>query len=90
MFIDLFIWDDEDDPAGNYRHIVEGHDVTAEEVEEVLRGHEGGADGYSDSSGLPLVFGWTASGKHIVVVYRDESDDDLVVVRPVTAYPVEE
>ena len=23
-----FVWDMEDDPDGNYRHIVEGHDVT--------------------------------------------------------------
>ena len=32
------IWDDEDDPDGNYWHIcVEGHGLTREEVEEVLR-----------------------------------------------------
>ena len=32
------IWDDEDDEQGNYRHIVtEGHGITQEEVDEVLR-----------------------------------------------------
>jgi hypothetical protein len=91
MYIDLIIWDDEDDPGGNYRHIVGAGDVTAEEVDEVLHGHPGdGPDGYSESSGLPLVFGWTGSGKYIVVIYRDEGDDDLVIIRPVTAYPVPE
>jgi hypothetical protein len=90
MYIDIIIWDDEDDPNGNYRHIVGTEEVTAEEVEEVLRGHTGGADGYSVSSGAPLVYGWTSSGKHIVVIYRDESDDDLVVIRPTAAYPVNE
>jgi len=34
----VIIWDDEDDPDGNYWHIcVEGHGLTREEVEEVLR-----------------------------------------------------
>jgi len=34
-----FIWDLEGDSEGNYWHIcVEGHGVTREEVEEVLRG----------------------------------------------------
>jgi hypothetical protein len=90
MYIDVFAWDDEDDPDGNYRHIVGTDEVMADEVEEVLRGHPGEPDGYSESSGDPLVYGWTDSGKHIVVIYRDESDDDLVVIRPVAAYPVRE
>jgi len=29
-------------------------------------------------------------GKRIAVVYKDESDADLVIIRPVTAYPVRE
>jgi hypothetical protein len=90
MYIDLIIWDDEDDPDRNYRHIVGPGEVTAEEVDEVLLNHPGGPDGYSDSSGEPLVYGWTGSGKHIVVIYRDESEDDLVIIRPITAYPVPE
>ena len=34
----VVMWDDEDDPDGNYWHIcVEGHGLTREEVEEALR-----------------------------------------------------
>ena len=29
-------------------------------------------------------------GKHIVVVFEDLSDDDLIIIRPKTAYPVKE
>lgn len=33
----VIIWDDEEDPDGNYWHLfVEGHGLTREEVEEVL------------------------------------------------------
>ena len=50
MYIDLILWDDEDDPQGNVQHIVGPGEVTQEEVEEVLYDHEGTADS-SDSSG---------------------------------------
>ena len=30
------LWDLPDDPNGNYRRIIDGHDVTIEEVEEIL------------------------------------------------------
>jgi hypothetical protein len=88
MYIDLVIWDDEKEP-----HIVGPGEVTIEEVEEVIRNHRGdhlSPDDYSDSSGLPLIFGDTSTGKHVVVIYEDFSDDDLVVIRPITAYPVNE
>lgn len=88
MYFDLIIWDAEDDPDGNYQHIVGPGEVTAEEVDEVLINHEGGPDGFSDTTGNPMVYGWTSSGKHVVVIYRDESDDELVILRPITAYPV--
>jgi len=41
MYIDLIAWDVEDDPDGNYQHIVGAGEVTAEEVEEVLSNHHG-------------------------------------------------
>lgn len=88
MHVDVFDWDDEDDLDGNYHHIVGTGDVTDQEVEEVVRNHQGGPDAYSDSSGLPIVFGTTADGKRIAVVYEDESDAGLVIIRPVTSYPV--
>ena len=91
MHVDLIAWDAEDDPDGNFQHVVAGGEVTAEEVEEVLSGHHGGhSDAYSDTTGNPIIFGTTSSGKRIAVVYTDESDADLVIIRPVTAYPVRE
>jgi hypothetical protein len=41
-----------------------------------------------DATGNPIVVGTTSSGKRIAVVYSDESDAELVILRPVTAYPV--
>jgi hypothetical protein len=88
MYIDLVIWDDEDDPGGNFRHIVGAGEVTAREVEQILRDHRGAPDAYSDTSALPIVFGTTADGKRVAVVYEDESDAGLVIIRPKTSYPV--
>jgi hypothetical protein len=89
--MDLIAWDAEDDPDGNYRHIVGAGEVTAEEVEEVLSAHPGDhPDAYSDATGNLIIFGTTSAGKRIAVVYSDESDADLVIIRPVTAYPVPE
>jgi hypothetical protein len=91
MYFDLIAWDAEDDPDGNYQHIVGAGEVTAEEVEEVLSNHHGNhPDAYSDTTGNSIIFGTTSTGKRIAVVYSDESDADLVIFRPVTAYPVQE
>ena len=80
------IWDLPDDPDGNYVHITEGHDVTADEVEEVLRDPDSEA-AVSRSSGEPVVFGWTSTGKYIIVVYELVLDDPRTLY-PLTAYPV--
>jgi hypothetical protein len=89
MYIDLIAWDAEDDPDGNFQHIVGTGEVTADEVEEVVRRHEGDRpDAYSDATGNPIIFGTTSTGKRLAVVYKDESDADLVIIRPITAYPV--
>jgi len=91
MYMDLIVWDAEDDPDGNYQHIVGAGEVTAAEVEEVLSNHPGNQpNAYSDSTGNPMIFGTTTTGKRIAVVYSDESDADLIIIRPVTAYPVPE
>lgn len=50
------IWDLEDDSDGNYAHIMDGHDVTREEVEEVLR-NPNASESTSRRSGEPCVFG---------------------------------
>ena len=76
------IWDMDDDPEGNVQHCAE-HGVTQEEVEEVLQ-NAIDAD-VSHSSGRPVVFGDTSTGKHLMVVY-EETDADTVY--PITAYEV--
>ena len=79
-----FLWDLDDDERGNVRHIAE-HGVTVEEVEEVVR--SASAAQFSRSSGRPLVFGETAAGRLLVVIY-EEVDEDTIY--PVTAYEPEE
>jgi hypothetical protein len=80
------IWDLPDEPDGNYVHILDGHDVTIEEVEEVLTDPDSD-DAVSRSSGNPCVFGWTSTGKYIIVVYELVLDDPKTLY-PITAYPV--
>jgi len=83
----VIIWDDEDDPEGNYWHIcVEGHGLTCEEVKEVLRDEESEME-VSRSSGRPTAFGWTSSGERIAVVFEEMSEDPKLVY-PIAAYPV--
>ena len=76
------IWDMDDDPDGNVQHCAE-HDVTKEEVEEVLQ-HPSDAD-LSRSSGRPVVFGDTSAGRHLMVVYETIQAG---VVYPISAYEV--
>src|SRR5438046_850980 len=85
LFMEIgIIWGLKDDPESNYWHIVvAGHGITQEEVEEVLR-HPDSVD-WSNSSGQPISFGWTSTGKHLVVVWEHVQDDPLTIY-PVTAY----
>lgn len=76
------IWDMDDDPDGNVQHCAE-HGVSKEEVEEVLQSATD-AD-FSRSSGRPIVFGDTSTGRHLMVVY-EEIDADTVY--PITVYDV--
>jgi hypothetical protein len=78
------ICDLDDDPAGNVRYIAE-HDLTKEEVEEVLVDPE--RRGKSRSSGLPIVFGTTSRGRFIAVIFQEIDTD---TAKPVTAYDIEE
>jgi hypothetical protein len=79
------IWDLPDDPDGNVRHILDGHDVTIEEVEELFHNRDSDKS-FSRSSGRPMLFGWTSTGKYIAVVYEEVLDDPWTVY-PVTAFP---
>lgn len=79
------IWDDADDPDGNTAHVAE-HGLTPDEVDEVLL-DESLPIVSSRSSGRPGRFGWTSTGKHIVVFWDDVSDDPKIIY-PATAYEV--
>lgn len=77
------IWDLQEDPEGNVRHIAE-HGITPEEAEEVVR------DGYeaavaSRTSGRPMVFGWTSTGKYLAVTF-EIVDADAPQVYVITAF----
>ena len=76
------IWDLDDDPDGNVQHCA-AHGITKEEVEDVLQ-NPWDAD-LSRSSGLPVVFGDTSTGRHLIVAYEQIDDDS---VYPVTPYDV--
>jgi hypothetical protein len=84
---DFVEWDEEDDPRGNVQHIgLNG--LVPEEVEDVLYDPDA-QDDLSRSTGRPARFGWTSTGKHIIVVYELTRDSGITVLRPVTAYEVE-
>ena len=82
MRFDSIIWDLDDDPEGNVYHCAE-HGVTKEEVEEIVQ-NATDAD-ISRSSGRPVAFGDTSTGRHLMVVYEEIEAD---TVCPVTAYDV--
>ena len=74
MRFDSIFWDLDDDPDGNVQHCAE-HGVTKEEVEDVFQ-NATDAD-ISRSSGRPVVFGDTSTGRHLMVVY-EEIDADTI------------
>ena len=78
------IWDDENDPNGNVEHVAK-HGLMIEDVEGVLAAPTD--EDVSKSSGLPVVWGYTADNTYIIVVYEwlDES-----TIRVITAYEVPE
>ena len=80
-------WDGTDDPDGNVQHIAE-HGITVEEVEEVLLDRNS-EDTISRSSGRPITFGYTASGRYLAVVW-EHIDDDPLTIYPITAYDAPE
>ena len=82
MWISQILWDLDDDPDGNVQHIAE-HGITVEEVEDVLYAAEDVVASYS--SGRPITFGETNTGKYLAIVF-DVVDEDPLAVYPVTAY----
>jgi hypothetical protein len=79
----IIIWDLPDDPEGNVQHIA-SHDITIAEVEDVLLDRES-EDTLSRSSGRPITFGYTSSGRYLAVVW-EHVDDNPLTIYPITAY----
>ena len=83
MQFDCILWDRDDDPFGNVEHIAQ-HRITKEEVEDVFQNPTGMDT--SRSSGKPVVFGETRTGRYIMVAY---DVIDASTVYPITAYDVQ-
>ncbi|MBL8792586.1 MAG: DUF4258 domain-containing protein [Planctomycetia bacterium] len=77
------LWDPDDEPTGNVQHIAM-NGVTKEEVEDVLQ-NEDNRETISRTTGSPIIFGWTRTGRHIAVVWEEVMDDPRMAY-PVTAY----
>jgi hypothetical protein len=86
-FEPLIIWDLEDDPDGNYVHIVVEHDISPDEIWDVVSNSHNKTVP-SDSSGRPATFGWTRTGRHIIVIW-EKVEDEPWTIKPVTAYEVQ-
>jgi uncharacterized DUF497 family protein len=78
------IWDDDDQPDGNVKHIAE-HGLTIGDVEYVLEHPT--EEGTSKSTGRPCCFGYTSGGIFMIVVYEQV---DAETIYPITAYEVPE
>lgn len=74
------IWDEE--PGGNVEHVAE-HGVTPDEADEVILANYYRAT-LSRTTGRPVVFGWTSTGKHLLVAF-DRVSNDPPAVYPRTA-----
>jgi uncharacterized DUF497 family protein len=84
----LIDWDEPEDEGSNTSHIAE-HGLTVEEVESALFDENATFD-ISDSSGRPIAFGNTNTGRFIAIVFEVLNLSDPLVVRPITAYEVPE
>ena len=69
----------------NVDHVAQ-HGLTPDEVEEVLL-DDTIATSSSRSTGRTCKFGWTSTGKHIIVIWVELNGDPEKIL-PVTAYEV--
>jgi uncharacterized DUF497 family protein len=84
----LIDWDEPDDEGSNTANVAE-HGLTFEEVEHALFDENTTFD-LSDSSGRPIAFGDTGTGRFIAVVFELLNVADPLIIRPITAYDVPE
>ncbi len=84
----LIDWDDPEDDGSNTAHIAE-HGLTPQEVEAALFDEKTTFD-VSDSSGRPIAFGSTGTGRFIAIVFEVLNLSDPLIIRPITAYDVPE
>ncbi len=84
----LIDWDEPEDEGSNTAHIAE-HGLTPAEVESALF-DDGTTFDVSNSSGRPIAFGLTATGRFIAVVFEVLNPADPLVLRPIAAYDVPE
>jgi uncharacterized DUF497 family protein len=84
----LIDWDDPDDEGSNTTHVAE-HGLTPEEVEAALLDPRTVFD-VSDSSGRPIAFGDTGTGRYVAIVFEVLNVADPLIIRPITAYEVPE
>ncbi len=82
MLFEFIFWDLDEDSEGNVFHCAQ-HGVTKEEVEEVFL-NALDVD-ISRSTGRPVVFGETKTGRHLMVVFEAI---DKNTVYPITAFDV--
>lgn len=81
------VWDLLEDLDGNVAHLGD-HDVTIEEVEDILHDPESQTT-ISRSSGQRITFGYTSDGRYLAVVWEHVGDDPLTAY-PITAYETPE
>jgi uncharacterized DUF497 family protein len=80
---DFIEWDD-----ANTDHIAD-NGISRDEVEDVLY-DPASRQTKSRSSGRPPLIGQTSTGRTIVVIYERHKSGGHVIVRPVTAYEIED
>ena len=86
MYHPYIIWDDPQDLTGNVSHVAE-HDISPDEVEDVLLDPDASTEVSRSSPERSITFGETATGRYLAVVWQTECDDPLMIY-PITAYPV--
>ena len=88
MEFDFIEWDSEAEPRGNTQHIAH-NGLSMDEVEDVIY-DPGSRQVQSRSSRRPALIGRTSTGKTIIVIYERHNDAGMIVIRPVSAYEIED